>query len=436
MPRGLPPLLGTLISSLVLVASAGAAWQPMGLSGLEVRRLRSAGGDLYACTHAGLYRLASNAPDTTWTPAGFAGQEVLDLLVIPPGALLASRALSGAAQDTFSIHRSLDAGASWQPFQNGFGAGGGTFAHQARILLGPHVAGAPLFAVGTRIEKSTDGGMSWRVVSQISCALNALERSPADPAVFWAGGESVIFAPCVLRSTDVGETWKSQPIFAGGDNAVDAIAGHPTDANRAYVGMEGWVMKTEDGMTWSPLTSPDPSMYTFGMAVRPFGALKLYAAGARFAPDPRGVVFFQSLDGVSWDAIAYPAAGYGVHHLLLRTGGIEETLYVATGNGVYRHTQGAVDVERVIEPDRIQLTARPNPSGGPIDVEFTLPRAALVTVRVHDLRGRAVATLWSGRRESGVHRVRWDARDRPVGVYWVARRAGARTSWRKVSIVR
>jgi hypothetical protein len=36
-------------------------------------------------------------------------------------------------------------------------------------------------------------------------------------------------------------------VFAGGDNAVDAIAAHPTDPDVVYLGMEGRVMKSEDG---------------------------------------------------------------------------------------------------------------------------------------------------------------------------------------------
>lgn len=443
MRRGLPGFPGLLLavtSSIAFVAPAAGAWRPLGLSGRDVDKLRSIGGDLYACTDAGLHRLSSDTSDTTWTLVGFGGQRVFDVLALSPGALLASRALSGATGDTISLFRSLDAGVSWHPFQNGFGAGGTTFAHQGRIMLGPQSAGAPLFAVGSRIEKSTDGGMSWRVVvSQLSCGLNVLERSPANASLLWAGGETVIFSPCVLKSSDLGETWKEQSLLAGGDNAVDAIAGHPTLSDRVYVGMEGWVMRTEDGgRNWTPLTSPDPSMYTFGMAVRPFGTLKLYAAGARFAPDPRGVVFHQSLDGgLSWQAIAYPAAaGYGVNHLLLMTGSIEETLYVATGNGVYRHTQGTVDVAPAITFPHAELSARPNPSGGPITIEFAAPEAKQVTVKVFDVRGRAVAELAARTYSHGVHTAQWNPADLPAGLYLICLQVGDRTSWRKITVVR
>ncbi|HET9325653.1 MAG TPA: hypothetical protein VFQ05_02655 [Candidatus Eisenbacteria bacterium] len=439
MRRGFATLLAVWAFGFGLATTASAAWRPLGLSGRDVHKLRSIGGDLYACTDDGLYRLSAGAPDTTWAQIGFTGRRVFDILSLAPGALLASRGLTGATNDTISLFRSVDAAVTWQPFQNGFGSGGATFARQARFMLGPHAAGEPLFAVGSRIEKSSDGGMSWRVVSELSCGLNALERSPANASVLWAGGETVIFSPCVLRSTDLGETWKLQSLFAGGDNAVDAIAGHPLNADYAYVGMEGWVQKTEDGGAhWTPLTSPDPSMYTFGMAVRPFGALKLYAAGARFMPDPRGVVFHQSEDGgLSWQAIAYPAAaGYGVNHLLLRTGSIEETLYVATGNGVYRHTQGVVDVPIEPAPASLSLAVRPNPSDGPVTIEFALPQAARATVKVFDIRGRMVAEPAARFYPPGVHAVPWNPAGLPGGLYLIGLRIGERTSWRKITLVR
>lgn len=404
-------------------AAATAQWRPLGLAGREVNRLREHGGSLYACTSTGLFRLSSDSPDTIWNQAGFAGQEVFGLAGLGPQTLLAARRLTGPT-DTVSLFRSVDSGASWQPFQNGFGAGG---SRQAFRLLAPAATPGTAFAGNSRIEKTTDGGLTWRVVAQAQ-VLNALEAAPANPQVLWAGGETVIFQPHVIKSVDGGETWKPFALFAGGDNAVDAIAGHPTDAEIVYLGMEGRVMKSENGgTTWSTVTSPDPSMYTFGLAIRPFLPLKLYAAGASFTPDPRGVVFHQSLDGgFTWQAIAYPAAaGFGANHLLLHTGAIEETVYVATGNGVYRHTQGTVDVPASAHAPRITLRGHPNPFARIAVIELSLPRTGRVAMRVVDPSGRTVAVLLDTVLEAGLHRIRWDARGVRSGVYFCRLEAGA-----------
>ena len=49
----------------------------------------------------------------------------------------------------------------------------------------------------------------------------------------------------------------------------------------------------------------------------------------------------------------------------------------------------------------------PNPSTGPIEVEFAMPRADAASLRLLDLQGRVVATLASGPHTAGRHRVSW-----------------------------
>jgi hypothetical protein len=58
------------------------------------------------------------------------------------------------------------------------------------------------------------------------------------------------------------------------------------------------------------------------------------------------------------------------------------------------------------------LGARPNPFNPSTTILFELPRSAPVTLRVHDVRGRVVATLLDGAvRDAGQHAVFWDGHD-------------------------
>jgi hypothetical protein len=70
------------------------------------------------------------------------------------------------------------------------------------------------------------------------------------------------------------------------------------------------------------------------------------------------------------------------------------------------------------------LPSRPNPFRGATVVAFDLPRAEDVQVRVYDLAGREVRTLFRGRAEAGRHALDWDGRDAKgrataAGVYFV-----------------
>ena len=400
---------------------AGAEWRPLGLSGHHVSRVCAHGGFLYACTTDGLHRLSIADPDTFWTHSGFAGESVLDLIGLGSQTLLVAKALTMTPGDTVSLFRSINGGASWQPFQNGFGAGSGSSGRQARRLLA--MAGSPgtIVATSGRIEKSTDAGLSWRVVMPQAAVLNAIEQSPANPGLLWAGGETAIFWPYALKSSDAGESWKQIDLFAGGDNAVDAIAASPVDTSVVYLGMEGRVMKSENsGLSWWTMTSPDPTMYTFGMAIRPYTPLKIYAAGASFTPDPRGVVFHRSLDGgLSWRPFAYPAgAGNGVYHLTLRMDGAQETVLLATGNGVFSYGEVVTGAPASEGPGTTALTCSPNPFTRGTAFEFTLAASEDVSFQILDVHGRVVATLVRSVLAPGPHRISWDAGAAAAGIYF------------------
>ncbi|MFN8588988.1 MAG: FlgD immunoglobulin-like domain containing protein [Candidatus Eisenbacteria bacterium] len=55
--------------------------------------------------------------------------------------------------------------------------------------------------------------------------------------------------------------------------------------------------------------------------------------------------------------------------------------------------------------------ASPNPARGATQLSFVLARDAHVLLAVHDVHGRRVATLASGRFAPGTHALRWDGRD-------------------------
>ena len=60
----------------------------------------------------------------------------------------------------------------------------------------------------------------------------------------------------------------------------------------------------------------------------------------------------------------------------------------------------------------------PNPTGGKSTLTFRLGRNGYTLVRVFDHKGRAVATLAEKQMRRGVHRVEWDGRNYPAGIYY------------------
>jgi len=93
---------------------------------------------------------------------------------------------------------------------------------------------------------------------------------------------------------------------------------------------------------------------------------------------------------------------------------------LTTSNIAYRH--GAL----------LDFAAGPSPSSGPRSFRFAMTRGGDVSLRIFDIRGSLVATVYEGRLEAGPHAMTWNGRGsdgatlRP-GVYFARLSAGSET---------
>jgi hypothetical protein len=78
----------------------------------------------------------------------------------------------------------------------------------------------------------------------------------------------------------------------------------------------------------------------------------------------------------------------------------------------------------------------PNPFNSSTTFRLTVVGRQLTTVRVFDILGREVTTLVEEVRESGTHRIRWDAGGLSSGVYFCRMQAGVFSATRKVLLLR
>ncbi|MEM1041859.1 MAG: PQQ-binding-like beta-propeller repeat protein [Bacteroidota bacterium] len=90
---------------------------------------------------------------------------------------------------------------------------------------------------------------------------------------------------------------------------------------------------------------------------------------------------------------------------------------------------------RAVPGEAVLSDAFPNPSGGSVTVELSVPQAERVEVGVFDLLGRRVAVLHDGMLEAGVHPLRFDGRGLPAGVYVVRAAGSSFAEARRVTIL-
>ncbi len=80
--------------------------------------------------------------------------------------------------------------------------------------------------------------------------------------------------------------------------------------------------------------------------------------------------------------------------------------------------------------------AYPNPFNAVTTLRFSLPQSGDISLVVHDLLGREVATLESGHAEAGIHLRTWQADEVPSGVYFIRLTAGPRHAIQKVMLLK
>ena len=118
-------------------------------------------------------------------------------------------------------------------------------------------------------------------------------------------------------------------------------------------------------------------------------------------------------------------------------GGVRNDLGVGGGPFACAGPQlGPVAVDDAPAPEAPSLTLRPNPSRGPVHIEFALPRGARPRVVVLDVMGREVARVSDAWYPAGRHEIAWDgatAQGRAAaGVYFVRVHSGAQVLNRRV----
>ncbi|MGE5499773.1 MAG: T9SS type A sorting domain-containing protein, partial [Syntrophothermus sp.] len=78
----------------------------------------------------------------------------------------------------------------------------------------------------------------------------------------------------------------------------------------------------------------------------------------------------------------------------------------------------------------------PNPFNPSTVINYEVPKASNVTIRVYDMLGKEVSVLVDGYKEEGRYQVQFNAKDLPSGMYIYQIRAGEYTSVRKMMLLK
>ena len=257
-----------------------------------------------------------------------------------------------------------------------------------------------------------------------------------------AGGEAGIFAPFIARSLDKGGTWETAFPEMAGDNACDALAFGR--AGIVYAGMEGAVIRSPDyGATWASAGLEGTPYYFYGLATDSIDNT-VFAGGVTNTGEWG---FYELKSGQQpWIRLDPPWSVRGIRSLALFTDvpGGTHTVYIGTdGDGALVYQQPVVSVQDVDEiPQAFECAAYPNPFNGEAVISVRMPAAGSaggnsvgsavpiaasrgatelggerLTIRVYDVLGRLVGSIYDGPLGPGPHQFVWVPRGLASGMY-------------------
>jgi len=230
------------------------------------------------------------------------------------------------------------------------------------------------------------------------------------------------------RSTDAGLTWNKTltppaviwDVAALSPQVVVAV-GRPTSGSATVY------RSTNAGVSWDTLGIHGVSELT---------AVSFCGPDTGFAAAPTGGVFRTVDGGITWDSVSGVPWGVGTTSISFfspRTGllcGLAGVVYHATPTVV-----SVLDPEPL--PERPSLYQNyPNPFNPSTTIQFEIPHASSVSLRVYNPLGQEVATLLDGDKPAGVHGVRFDGSGLASGLYFYRLQAGDFVAVKKLLLLR
>ena len=267
--------------------------------------------------------------------------------------------------------------ASWTLFDNPWGQVKPSRAHRDIVWAGFRMT--PSQAV----QVSTDGGLTFKPTSRPDFSpdgtLSGLSTHPLEDSTAYALF-SRLSRPKILRTTDLGKTWRDLSGFAGSFTGVST-----------------------NGF-------PDVAVYD----------LHVFADAPYIVWAATDIGIFESQDhGTTWHFSPHGLPAVSVFQLHVRD---REIVAATHGRGIWAMSLGEVVASEdayANVPSGFSLDQNyPNPFNTTTSITFAIPHKSHMRLAVFDVAGRKVATLVDQVYAPGKHRVNWDASVMASGVYF------------------
>ncbi len=298
------------------------------------------------------------------------------------------------------VYKTPNGGDSWVEKSAGLPAlGGGGIS---KITVHPKNS-SWVWTGSVRSYQSTNAGETWSPFNIEGRRVREAVYNPAHPDTLFALTTDTLF-----RSTNGGASWITRRTGL----RIFSLAVDPNQPNVLYADSSGRIIKSiTGGLTWQ---SVDFGSTIRELLVNPENSAVVYAAtfnnGVRRSTDG-GNTWSNYNNGLPYLSTFSVKTATGQPH----------TLFVATfGGSIYRVEEAPISVEENrASPSEFALAQNyPNPFNAATIIEYAVPRASRVTLKIYNVAGAELALLVDERKEAGVYQAKFEASSLASGVYF------------------
>jgi photosystem II stability/assembly factor-like uncharacterized protein len=411
--------IGTDGGGVYFTSDDGMNWIDInfGLQSSEVPLLfMSITGDIFACSRNGVCRSQDNGLNWTQFNNELSGIGATTLLFPNDSVILAG---TGGG-----IYRSINNGQTWKLDENEMAQqniSSLALDHKGTLFAGT----SGTLYTGNGVFRSTDNGVSWQEVN------NGIEHKSIN--IIAVDLSDYIFAASnwgnVYRSMNGGDTWAdvSQDLY-GDFIHIDEIC--IRDNGTIYLNNSSALFRsTNHGDNWERIGIgySYPSILTF--------ALDQHNSGV-YASIWQNQILRSFGDTNSWNPVGELPQGAWIYSLLFAKNG--NLLAGSSHNGVYIANSSDLSAVKLASLPLIYSLRQnyPNPFNSTTSVQYSVPSAGHVILKVYTVLGQEVQTLVEEQKSPGNYEAKFDGGTLVSGIYFYRLQAGSFSQTRKLVLLK
>ncbi|MBN2008227.1 T9SS type A sorting domain-containing protein [candidate division KSB1 bacterium] len=356
---------------------------------------------LYAANYGSLYKSTDNGLNWSWiSDFGFSGFSDMEEI---ENTLIATAYVNKEWPDTTAtVFQSIDGGQTWDSLFCSIHGGESIEKLNLKLFIdNDHALYCSPDSGNTWTKINTSGYFTGRI-SEVIASENSLYVRVKDEQLF--------------RSDDEGLTWTSVLSVDNDDHFTNVAVKNSTILVGTY--RAGCLKSTNNGLSWMRVNSGLPESsgfwdiifcedYIIGAVSHDF-YLTIYKMNCR------DTIWYNFNDGLNLARTA------SIHDFECN----DDYLFVASDSSLWRRpiTELTTSVNRnefADIPEGFGLQCFPNPFNSSTTIHFNLEFSSYIQLKIYDILGREVKTLFDGNLDSGEKYFQWNALDVSSGIYFV-----------------